>query len=117
MQTTYSQNSIPIDEERLMLFKNASNKKLKYEPENAKKVVKLESDNATKQFKKSNITNELNNKSNTLTQTMPAKPVLNQTAKNTEDISKRIQDDMKRIASENDIKTTIQCSQSSEQSL
>ena len=66
----------------------------------------------------------MNNKSNTLTQITPetaqnkqSKPVLNQTAKSTEDINKRIQDEMKRIASENEIKPTIQRSQSSEQSL
>ena len=73
---------------------------------------------------KSNIANEVNNKSNNLTQTTPetaqnkpSKPVLNQTANSTEDITKRIQDEMKRIASDNDIKPTIQRSQSSEQSL
>ena len=37
--------------------------------------------------------------------------------KSTEDGNKRIQDDMKRIASKNNIKPTIQRSQSSEQSL
>lgn len=73
---------------------------------------------------KSNIANEVNNKSNTLTQitsetaqNKPSKPVLNQTAKSTADVNKRIQDEMKRIASENEIKPTIQRSQSSEQSL
>ena len=66
----------------------------------------------------------MNNKSNTLTQikpetaqNKPSKPVLNQTDKSTEDVNKRIQDEMKRIASENEIKPTIQRSQSSEQSL
>lgn len=39
------------------------------------------------------------------------------TAKSTEDVNKRIQDEMKRIASDNEIKSTIQRSQSSEQSL
>ena len=73
---------------------------------------------------KSNIANEVNNKSNTLTQitpetaqNKPSNPVLNQTSKSTEDVNKRIQEEMKRIANENEIKPKIQRSQSSEQSL
>lgn len=73
---------------------------------------------------KSNIANEVNNKSNTLTQitpetaqNKPSNPVLNQTSKSTADVNKRIQEEMKRIASENEIKPKIQRSQSSEQSL
>lgn len=73
---------------------------------------------------KTNIANEVNNQSNNLTQTTPetaqnkpSKPVLNQTANSTEDMNKRIQEEMKRIASDNNIKPTIQQAQSSEQSL
>lgn len=32
MQTSYSKNSIPIDEERLMLFKNMIKKNIKIDP-------------------------------------------------------------------------------------
>ena len=70
MQTTYSQNSSPIDEGRLKLFKNIIKKNIKTNPESQHK----------------NIENEVNNKSNTLThhtpktaQNKPSNPVLNHT--------------------------------------
>ena len=85
---------------------------------------KTESEKNNPEYQHKSIENEVNNKSNTLTRNTPetapnkpSKPVVNQTAKSTEDVNKRIQDEMKRIASENDIKPTIQRSQSSEQSL
>lgn len=85
---------------------------------------KPESEKNNPEYQHKSIENEVNNKSNTLThnktetaQNKPSKPVVNKTAKSTENVDKLIQDEMKRIASENDIKPTIQCSQSSEQSL
>lgn len=64
------QKGVSVDEARRKLFKNTIKKNIKidptklagyfefkYEPENAKKVAKLESDNATKQFKQ--IKNEM----------------------------------------------------------
>lgn len=128
MQTTYSQNSIPIDEERRKLFKNMIKKNIKIYPVKlvgyfeSKYKPEIEKTNPESQHK--SIENEVNNRANTLTHNKteiapnkPSKPVVNQTAKSTEDVNKRIQDEMKRIASENDIKPTIQRSQSSEQSL
>lgn len=85
---------------------------------------KPESEKTNPESQHKSIENEVNNKSNILTHNKtetapnkPSKPVVNQTAKSTEDVNKRIQDEMKRIARENDIKPTIQRSQSSEQSL
>lgn len=64
------QKGVPVDDARRKLFKNTLKKNIKiepvklagyfeskYEPENAKKVAKLESDSATKQFKQ--IKNEM----------------------------------------------------------
>lgn len=64
------QKGVPVDEARRKLFKNTLKKNIKiepvqlagyfeskYDPENAKKVAKLDSDSATKQFKQ--IKNEM----------------------------------------------------------
>jgi len=128
MQTTYSQNSILIDEERRNLFKNMIKKNSKIYPVKLVRYFeskyKPESEKTNPEYQHKSIENEVNNKSNILTNNKtetapnkPSKPVINQTAKSIEDVNKRIQDEMKRIASENDIKPTIQRSQSSEQSL
>lgn len=107
-----------------MLFKNMIKKNIKIDPVKLvgyfEQKYKPESEKTNPASQHKSIENEVNNKSNTLThnttETAP-KPVVNQTAKSIEDVNKRIQDEMKRITSENDIKPTIQRSQSSEQSL
>lgn len=89
-----------------------------------KSRYKPESENTNPEYQHKSIENEVNNKSNTLTRNTPetapnnpSNPVVNQTYKSTEDVNKRIQDEMKGITRENDINPTIQRSQSSEQSL
>lgn len=90
IQTTYSQNSIPIDEERRKLFKNVIKKNSKIYPVKLVRYFeskyKPESEKTNPEYQHKSIENEVNNKSNTLTRNTsetapkkPAKPVLNQT--------------------------------------
>lgn len=90
MQTSYSQNSIPIDEGRLKLFKNMIKKNIKIYPLKLvgyfESKYKPESEKTNPESQHKSIENEVNNKSNTLThnktetaQNRTSKPVLNQT--------------------------------------
>ena len=104
-----------------MLFKTMIKKNIKIDPMKLvgyfESKYKPESEKTNPEYQHKSIENEVNNKSNTLTHNKtetapnkPSKPVVNQTAKSTEDVNKL-------TASENEIKPTIQRSQSSEQSL
>lgn len=90
VQTSYSQNSIPIDEERRKLFKNMIKKNIKIYPVKLvgyfESKYKPESKKTNPASQHKSIENEVNNKSNTLTRNTPetapnkpSKPVLNQT--------------------------------------